>query len=126
MAQYYHLDENNTVDCVCNINDQEILDPDGNEVPNLGILLCQKKYGYAEWVYSEDSSISKGSVYYPELDEIYPPKPYPSWIHRTETKNWKSPIGDPPTLSEAEKHYTFDWDEENQQWVKMDPAPQYQ
>lgn len=123
MKQYYHLNQNNVVDAVHSV---EVTDSYGNEVTNLGPLLCQQKYGHvsSEWVESSHN-VEVGDLYLSDEDAIYPPKPYPSWVKRTETKNWKSPIGDPPALSEEERHHIFDWDEENQQWVKMDPAPQY-
>lgn len=123
MKQYYHLDENNVVDCLCFA---DVYDSDGNEIPNLGGLLCQQKHGHnsSEWK-CKNYPVEIGDTYYPDLDEVYSPKPYPSWVHKTETRNWKSPIGDPPTLSEEERHHTYDWDEENLQWVKKDPAPEY-
>ena len=121
---YYHLDSNNIVDAVHSV---EVADVDGNEVTNLGPLLCQQRYRHpsSEWVECS-YHVEVGDLYLSDEDAIYPPKPYPSWVKRTETKNWKSPIGDPPALSEEERNHTFDWDEENQQWVKMDPAPKYQ
>jgi len=124
MKQYYHLDSNNIVDAVHLV---KVLDADGNEIANLGPLLCQQEYGHdsSEWVASS-YHVNVGDTYYSNLDEVYPPKPFPSWVHKTETRNWKSPIGDSPTVSEADKNYIYDWDEENQQWVKVDSAPQYQ
>jgi hypothetical protein len=64
-------------------------------------------YAGIGWTWDEDNNI------------FYPKKPYASWVLNTTTAWWESPIGDAPSLSEAEKttHY-YDWNEANQSWDK--------
>ena len=47
-------------------------------------------------------------------------KPYASWVLDVPSASWKSPIGDAPALSEAEKltHY-YQWNESAQTWDKI-------
>ena len=44
--------------------------------------------------------------------------PYASWVKHIETASWKSPIGDPPELTQEQKNdnFHYQWNEENQNW----------
>jgi hypothetical protein len=50
---------------------------------------------------------------------FYREKPHASWVLNTTTALWQSPLGDAPSVSEAEKtaHF-YDWNEDNQSWDK--------
>ena len=55
---------------------------------------------------------------------FWPPKPYASWVKDTTIADWKSPIGDRPSLTEEQKSQNADtthrwhyaWNEGNQSW----------
>jgi len=59
---------------------------------------------------------------------FWPPKPFASWVKDNTIADWKSPIGDPPTLTEEQQsqnnantnkwHYA--WNESNQSWDLTD------
>ena len=50
---------------------------------------------------------------------FYRKKPYANWVLNTTTGAWQSPIGDAPSISEAEKTTRYyDWNEANQSWDK--------
>jgi len=60
-----------------------------------------------------------GSIYYPDADAFSSPAPYPSWILDTNTYTWGPPVPFPSDYGNGETIY--DWDEANQQWVKVYP-----
>ena len=52
---------------------------------------------------------------------FWPVKLYPSWVKDVPTASWKSPIGDPPALTDEQiadpdNRYLYSWNEENQSW----------
>lgn len=53
----------------------------------------------------------KGYSYDSELDAFIPPKPYPSWT-LTDSYTWEAPVAYPTDGA------SYDWDEDNQQWVE--------
>ena len=55
-----------------------------------------------------------GSLYDPEDDVFYSPKPYASWTLEKPTYRWIPPVERPNDENR------YDWDEENMQWVICD------
>ena len=64
-----------------------------------------------------------------EDNQIFWPKsPYASWVKDIATASWKSPIGDPPELTEEQQSqntagtniWTYIWNEANQSWDLTD------
>lgn len=55
-----------------------------------------------------------GYTYDPALDGFIPPKPYPSWVLKTETYLWEAPV--PPPDQES----PWRWDEDTLSWVPAD------
>jgi hypothetical protein len=93
-------------------------------------LWIQTSYNTRSNTHSEGGTPFRGNFAtvgftWDEENQIFwPPKPYASWIKDITTASWKSPVGDPPTLTEeqilqnqADTHYwRNEWDEENQTW----------
>lgn len=68
-----------------------------------------------------------GFIYYPDLDNFSPPKPYPSWILDTNTMQWNAPVPYPTDPIDPNSYYV--WNEELQQWdlvviPQPDPIPE--
>ena len=62
-----------------------------------------------------------GHIWDKDNNIFYSPKPYASWVLNTSEARWESPIGDAPSLSEAEKttHYYL-WNDSDQSWDKKE------
>ena len=55
---------------------------------------------------------------------FWPKKPHASWVKHNESASWKSPIGDPPALTEEQENqntagthsWHYNWNEANTTW----------
>ena len=47
------------------------------------------------------------------------PQPFPSWSFDLTTATWQPPVEKPVTYNDEEVLEPYNWDEENQQWVKL-------
>jgi hypothetical protein len=119
MAHFARLDENNIVIDVIVIDNNDLLDDNGNESENVGIKFCQRLFvETTRWVQTSYNNqfrgkyASLGDIYSHEFDKFLDPKPFESWTLDTELKDWTAPI-EKPTLPEG---YYCVWDEEDQQW----------
>jgi hypothetical protein len=117
MAHFSQLDTNNIVTNVIVINNNELLDQDGNEIEQKGIDFCKTLFGQdTKWVQtSYNGNFRKnyagiGYAYDKTLDAFIPPKPYNSWLLDETIAQWKAPV-DYPT---DDKRYT--WNEETLAW----------
>lgn len=133
MAHFAELDENNVVIYVAYVNNEDCLDEFGNESEEVGIAHLHKHNG-ADRIWKQTSYNRNfrgeyagiGFTYNEQLDVFLSPKPYPSWVLNELTKNWESPIGDHPELTEQEilGGVYYLWDEESLQWIKINPPVQ--
>ena len=57
---------------------------------------------------------SIGMTYNKEKNKFIHAQPYPSWVLDEESLEWVSPIGSKPSDG-----FTYNWDEENQSWIKI-------
>lgn len=100
MAHFAKLDYNNKVIQVIVVNNNELLDNNGNENEQLGIDFCTSLFG-GRWVQtSYTGSIRKnfaavGYSYDPVLDAFITIKPYTNWVLNTDTCAWEAPIAYP-------------------------------
>jgi len=131
MAHFCKLDENNVVTQVIVVDNKDITDPfTGQEDEILGIAFCKKLLG-GNWVQtSYNNKMRKryagiGYSYNKTLDAFVAPKPFESWVLKTETADWESPVGPAPALTEAqtEARSRYEWDEENGAWELVTPEP---
>lgn len=123
MAHFAQLDDSNLVTQIIVVNNQEILDANGNESESLGVAFCKNLFGEdTTWVQtSYNGNFRKryagiGYTYDAARDAFIEPQPFPSWTLDEETCGWNAPVpypGDP--LDFANFHV---WDEENQEWVR--------
>ena len=118
MAHFAELDETNIVKQVIVVNNNELLDENGNESEAKGVAFCQSLFG-GNWVQtSYNGNIRKnyagtGYTYDPVADHFFAPQPYPSWI-LDENAKWQPPI---PFPTETGKF--FAWDEANLRWAEV-------
>lgn len=126
MAHYAELNENNEVIYVIYMDNEIIIDENGNEVEELGIQHLHTHHGAdRRWIRTSyrgnfrGKYAAVGDIYRKDLDIFISPQPYSSWILNETTGIWESPVGPHPELTEKqiEERSYYSWDEENQQWA---------
>lgn len=122
MAHFAQLDENNVVVQVIVINNNELLDENGNESEAKGIAFCQSLLGEAtRWI--QTSYNNKFRCRYASIEGTYDKtrdvflykKPYPSWILNEVNFEW-----DPPTPYPNDGK-RYNWDEATVSWIEVSP-----
>jgi hypothetical protein len=120
MAHYAKLGLNSKVIDVVVVDNEDILDKEGEEVEQLGIESLINITGYPFWIQtSYNGSIRKnyagvGYRYDEDRDAFIPPKPYSSWVLDEETCKYEAPVPYP------EDGEAYQWNEELINWV-LDP-----
>jgi hypothetical protein len=115
MAHFAELDNNNIVLRVVVINNDQILDSDGNESESVGQGFCHNLYG-GRWIQTSYNNkvrkyyASPGMSYREDLDVFVLPQPYPSWIYNDEIKDWEAPVPRP------QDGLMYEWDESIGDW----------
>lgn len=127
MAHFAKLDENNIVTQVIVVSNDDCTDPHtGQEDEVLGIAFCKKLLGgnwkqtsynnnmrgnYAGIGYTYMSNVATLGV--GSTDVFISQQPHTSWTVGIQTAQWYSPIGDAPTLTDAEREAGkyYEWDE---------------
>lgn len=96
MAHFAKLDENNIVVDVNVINNEHLLDENGNENEQIGIdFLINWSNGYSNWKQTSYNGTFRknyagiGYTYDGERDAFIPPKPEEDCILNEETCNWE-------------------------------------
>jgi hypothetical protein len=122
MAHFAQI-ENNLVAQVIVVDNNDVLDSQGNELESIGTQFCTDLLGGA-WVQtSYNGNIRKnyagiGDTYDATRDAFIAPTPFPSWVLDEDTCQWDSPIPYPIVSEDGTEQYK--WDEENIQWVLLD------
>jgi hypothetical protein len=120
MAHFAELDSNNTVLRVIVVNNNDVLDGNGQESEEVGINFCKGLFG-GEWKQtSYNASFRKnyagiGYTYDSVLDAFIPPQPYPSWVLNQSTCLWEAPV---PMPTDGQ---LYSWDEATTSWVVVAP-----
>jgi len=120
MAHFAQI-ENNLVTQVIVVDNNDILDDQGNESEEVGIQFCTDLLG-GEWKQTSYNNnfrknyASIGYTYDNTRDAFIPPQPYPSWKLVEETCQWEAPVSYPVTLPGE----VYTWDEETIQWIRVD------
>lgn len=118
MAHFAVLDGSSVVTNVIVIDNDEMLNSDGDEVESLGVGICESVLGegtYIQCSYNESfrkNYPSAGFTYDSTVDAFIPPdsqRPYPSWTLNPTTYKFEAPLARPETDAR--------WDEANQEWV---------
>ena len=116
MARFAKIGLNNKVITIVNINDDLLLDADGNKHENLGIEFLTNPYGWSIWKETfKDHSQRKnyaqiGGTYDEDRDAFINKKPYPSWLLNETTCQWEAPVEKPNDDN------WYIWNEETTSW----------
>lgn len=118
MAHFAKLDENNIVLEVVVVDNENLLDDNGQESEFVGIAFCKSVFGQnTRWVQTSYNSSFRGRfagvgyVFDEALNVFIEPQPFPSWTLDS-SGNWNAPI---PTPAVPE-NYGYLWDEANLNW----------
>lgn len=120
MAHFAKLDENNVVLEVHVVNNNELLDDNGQESEQKGIdfLISWSQGSHTNWKQtSYNGNFRKnyagiGYTYDSVRDAFIPPKPYPSWTLNEDKCIWEAPT---PMPTDG-KFYI--WNEDTTNWVE--------
>jgi hypothetical protein len=120
MAHFAQLGPNNIVMNVIVVDNDILLDENGEEQEELGIAFCKSLLGEeTKWKQTSYNSNFRGEYagvgdYYSEThDKFYAEKPYPSWILNEDTLRWEPPV--PLPNVDLDMYYGA-WNEEKLDW----------
>jgi hypothetical protein len=136
MAHYAKISNNNIVEQVVVVNDEDILDENGNESEYIASIFLQSVIGLGS-IWKKTSYNTKGGIhrhsvtnkpsedqskafrknyagigynYDEQRDAFIPPKPFPSWVLNEFSCLWESPTPRPTGNN------FYKWNEETQSW----------
>tara|TARA_Y100000592_G_scaffold96313_1_gene164581 strand:+ start:470 stop:826 length:357 start_codon:yes stop_codon:yes gene_type:complete len=118
MAHFAKIGMNGKVIEVFKVNNQVILDADGNESEINGIDFLTKLTGWSIWKQtSYNNNFRKnfagiGYTYDEDKDAFIPKKPFNSWILDEETCKWEPPVKRPDG--------SYEWNEETKTWDSLE------
>ena len=117
MAHFAQL-ENNVVTKVIVVDNEVLIDENGNENEQIGIDFCSHLVGGNWKQTSYNGNFRKnyagiGDTYDEVRDAFISPKPYNSWTLDEETCQWKAPV-DYPTDGKF-----YGWNEETTTWNEV-------
>ena len=119
MAHFAQLDDSNTVIQVIVVHNNELM-LDGQENETKGVIFCKSLYGEnTRWkqtsynITFRKNFAAPGYIYDESRDAFIPPKFFASWILNENTCHWEAPVPYPIDGG------LYDWNEENQIWVKI-------
>jgi hypothetical protein len=132
MASFAKLNSENIVEIVISVHNNELLDSNGNESEEKGILFLKSLYGQnTNWKqtsyntkygkhYNTDNILSTnqnkalrknhaaiGYSYDPQRDAFIPQKLFKGWVLNEETCHWKPPFSQPETDYQNRKFNGF-------------------
>jgi hypothetical protein len=117
MAHFAQI-ENDLVTQVIVVDNNDILDTEGNEASSIGVQLCTDLLG-GVWVQtSYNGNIRKnyasvGDTYDTVRDAFISTQPYNSWFLNETTCQWEAPTSYP----EDDLDYT--WNEDSTSWIEV-------
>ena len=122
MAHFAKINSENLVTEVIVINNDVILDSNGEEQESLGVDFCKQIYG--DGTYKQTSYNSKirknmatvGSTYDTSRDAFIRPKRYSSWVLDESTCRWKPPVEQPSDSEANGGNVLYHWDESSNNW----------
>ena len=136
MAHFAKINENNEVLTVNVVDNENITD----EASGQAYLETNSNWPANMWIQTSYNTQANqhrlggtpfrgnfagiGFTWDEENQIFWPPQPHPSWVKHIASASWKSPIGDPPSLTEeqssqnsAETHaWIYVWNEGSQAW----------
>lgn len=125
MAHFAELNQDNQVLRVVVVGNNDCKDQYGQESEEVGIQFCKSLFGQ-ETIWRQTSyngNIRKnyaaiGYTYDDMRNAFIPPKPYESWRLNEATCLWESPV--PMPEQDPENPAVYNWDEQNQEWKKVE------
>ena len=102
------------------VNNEDLLDENGNESEEKGIEYC-KRILDQDKIFKQTSYNAKfrgkyagiGDFYDKEYDVFLGPKPFQSWTFSEKEKTWVAPVEKPEVPEEG----ICDWDEGSRNWI---------
>lgn len=128
MAHFAELNDDNTVLSVVVVNNDVLLDDNGEEQESLGVSFLNDLYGHSRWKQcSYNGNFRKfypgiGWSFLESLDCFVFPRPFTSWSLNESTGEWEAPV-DPPSYDNT-THFVI-WDEQNLQWITRLLPPEH-
>lgn len=117
MAHFAELNENNEVLRVIVVDNENLLDDNGNESEQKGLEFISTIFEGRFIQTSRNCNFRKqfagvGSIYDEQRDAFITKQPHPSWILDEETCLWVAPI-------ERPEGHGFIWNEEDKSWKQV-------
>ena len=122
MAHFAKINSENIVTEVIVINNDVILDSNGNEQESLVVDFFKQLYGdgtYKQTSYNSNlrkNMATVGSTYDASKDAFIRPKRYSSWVLDESTCRWKPPVEHPPDSEAVGGDVLYVWDESITNW----------
>ena len=124
MAHFAQI-ENNIVTQVIVVDNNDILDAQGNESEAIGTQFCTDLLG-GTWVQtSYNNSFRKnyagtGFTFDDNRDAFIAPQPYPSWVLVEDICIWEAPVPYPEDIGTEDDPIRYIWNEVSVSWVEID------
>ena len=124
MAHFAQI-ENNIVTQVIVVDNNDILDAQGNESEAIGTQFCTDLLG-GTWVQtSYNNSFRKnyagtGFTFDDNRDAFIAPQPYPSWVLVEDICIWEAPVPYPEDIGTEDDPIRYIWNEASVSWVETD------
>lgn len=122
MAHFAQLDENNVVIDILKVNNEDMLDANGQEQEYIGVAFLKNLFGQdIKWVQtSYNGNFRKmyaglGFLYDEEYDQFVPPRPFSNWILNKPLGEWEAPV---PYPTDGKEYF---WEESMQSWQEVPP-----
>jgi len=117
MAHFAELDNDYNVLRVIVVDNNDILDQNGNESEEIGIDFCTRLLGGIWKQTSYNANFRKnyaviGHTYDQGRDAFIAPKPFSKWILNEDTCQWESPLPRPDEPG-------YSWNDESGEWEKI-------
>ena len=148
MAHFAKLGANSKVIQVLTLDNKDMLNADGVEDEAVGQQYLEQHNNWPAQMWIQTSYNTSGNQHkdggtpfrgnyagigytWDEDDQIFwPKKPYASWVKNNDSASWKSPIGDPPALTEEQTsqneagthEWDYVWNEDNTTWDLTDSS----
>jgi hypothetical protein len=141
MAHFAKLGANGKVISVLTLDNKDMLNADGVEDETVGQQYLELHNNWPAQMWIQTSYNTQGNQHklggtpfrgnyagigfeWDEDNQIFwGKKPHASWVKDIATASWKSPIGDPPAITEEQRTNMqfYVWNEEGQSWDLTDP-----
>ena len=128
MAHFAKIGINGKVIEIVTVNNNELLDANGNENEINGIHFLTQLTGWAIWKQTSFNTYGNvhsgggtplrknyagiGYIYDEDRDAFYAPRPYLSWVLNETTCLWEPPVAYP----DADSDEIYSWNEETNSW----------